>query len=98
MQDAPAKGKAKVGAPMEAQSPAKLTAVSGRLPGNVSKPLPFDPIAEAGAQWELRWGPGPVPSMRAVTSIMRVQQILLARLNTMLKPYGLTFPRYEALM
>jgi DNA-binding MarR family transcriptional regulator len=36
--------------------------------------------------------------MRAVTSIMRVQQILLARLNTILEPHDLTFPRYEALM
>jgi DNA-binding MarR family transcriptional regulator len=36
--------------------------------------------------------------MAAVTSVMRVQQILMARLNDMLKPWGLTFPRYEALM
>ena len=36
--------------------------------------------------------------MRAVTSIMRVQQILLARLNDELKRFDLTFPRYEALM
>lgn len=36
--------------------------------------------------------------MEAVTSIMRAQQILLARLNTALEPAGLTFPRYEALM
>ena len=36
--------------------------------------------------------------MAAVTSIMRVQQILLARLNDTLKPFDLTFPRYEALM
>jgi DNA-binding MarR family transcriptional regulator len=36
--------------------------------------------------------------MEAVTSIMRGQQILLARLNATLEPYGLTFPRYEALM
>src|SRR5213078_2439895 len=34
----------------------------------------------------------------AVTSIMRVQQILLARLNEQLEPYDLTFARYEALM
>ena len=60
--------------------------------------LPFDPIAEARRQWEERWGQAPGPSMSAVTSIMRVQQILLARLNTVLKPFGLTFPRYEALM
>ena len=44
------------------------------------------------------WGDEPVPSMAAVTSIMRVQQILLARLNDTLKPFDLTFPRYEALM
>ena len=37
-------------------------------------------------------------AMGAVTSIMRVQQILLARLNELLEPLGLTFPRYEALM
>lgn len=36
--------------------------------------------------------------MMAVTSIMRVQQILLARLNETLEPFGLTFARYEALM
>jgi DNA-binding MarR family transcriptional regulator len=36
--------------------------------------------------------------MSAVTSIMRAQQILLARLNETLKPFDLTFPRYEALM
>jgi DNA-binding MarR family transcriptional regulator len=36
--------------------------------------------------------------MEAVTSIMRVEQILIARLNATLEPFGLTFPRYEALM
>jgi DNA-binding MarR family transcriptional regulator len=61
-------------------------------------PLEFDPIAEARRQWEAHWGADPVPSMSAVTSIMRAQQILLARLNETLKPFRLTFPRYEALM
>lgn len=60
--------------------------------------LDFDPIAEAARQWKARWGADAVASMTAVTSIMRTQQILMARLNTLLKPYGLTFPRYEALM
>jgi len=60
--------------------------------------LPFDPIAEAGRLWREHWGPDAVPAMRAVTSIMRAQQILLGRLNELLKPLGLTFPRYEALM
>jgi DNA-binding MarR family transcriptional regulator len=36
--------------------------------------------------------------MLAVTSIMRAQQILLAELDSILKPYGLTFARYEALV
>jgi DNA-binding MarR family transcriptional regulator len=58
----------------------------------------FDPIAEAARNWHAHWGADPVPSMRAVTSIMRVQQILLARLNDELKRFDLTFPRYEALM
>jgi DNA-binding MarR family transcriptional regulator len=61
-------------------------------------PLKFDPIAEARRQWEAHWGREPVPSMSAVTSIMRAQQILLARLNETLRPFDLTFPRYEALM
>jgi DNA-binding MarR family transcriptional regulator len=36
--------------------------------------------------------------MAAVTSIMRVQQIMLGRLNEALEPFGLSFARYEALM
>jgi DNA-binding MarR family transcriptional regulator len=58
----------------------------------------FDPIAEARRQWEARWPAEVAPSMVAVTSIMRAQQILMGRLNDLLRPYGLTFPRYEALM
>jgi DNA-binding MarR family transcriptional regulator len=36
--------------------------------------------------------------MAAVTSIMRAEQIILGRLNSLLEPLDLTFPRYEALM
>ena len=64
----------------------------------MSAPLRFDPIEEAGRQWREHWGPQTVAPMRAVTSIMRVQQILLARLNDLLEPFDLTFARYEALM
>ena len=60
--------------------------------------LQFDPIAEARRQWTSRCGDAVGPSMSAVTSIMRAQQILMTRLNELLKPYDLTFPRYEALM
>ncbi|WP_320784245.1 MarR family transcriptional regulator [Streptomyces sp. CRN 30] len=58
--------------------------------------LTFDPIARAGEHWKQRWGS--VPSMVAITSIMRAQQILLARVDAVVKPYGLTFARYEALV
>jgi DNA-binding MarR family transcriptional regulator len=60
--------------------------------------LTFDPIAEAGRHWRRHWGSSAVPAMMAVTSVMRAQQLLLARLNEALEPYGLTFARYEALM
>jgi len=36
--------------------------------------------------------------MAAATSIMRAQQIVLARVDEALKPFGLTFARYEALV
>ena len=61
-----------------------------------SRPLPFDPIAEARRHWDQRW-PGAAP-MAAATSIMRAQQIVLARVDEALKPLGLTFARYEALV
>ncbi|HEX5291730.1 MAG TPA: MarR family transcriptional regulator [Streptosporangiaceae bacterium] len=58
--------------------------------------LPFDPIARAAQIWEKRFGDA--RAMAAVTAIMRVQQILLAELDGVLRPYGLTFARYEALV
>ena len=57
----------------------------------MSPTLPFDPIDEAARHWQARWGG--VASMRAVTSIMRVQQLLLGQLDDLLKPHGLTFAR-----
>jgi DNA-binding MarR family transcriptional regulator len=61
-----------------------------------SDPLPFDPIDEAARQWALRWDG--VPQMHAVTSLMRVQQLVLGRLDEILRPHGLSFARYEALV
>jgi DNA-binding MarR family transcriptional regulator len=64
-------------------------------------PLEFDPIERAGELWERNW-PGQADevyhAMRAVTSVMRAHQILLAELDSMLRPYGITFSRYEALV
>lgn len=65
---------------------------------SVPEPLRFDPIDEAARQWRKHWGRSTAPPMAAVTSIMRVHQIVLARLNEALEPSDLTFPRYEALM
>ena len=56
----------------------------------------LDFIDEAARQWGLRWDG--VPAMHAVTSLMRAQQIILGRLDALLKAHGLTFARYEALV
>lgn len=58
--------------------------------------LDFDPIDEAARQWARHWDG--VPQMHAVTSLMRVQQLVLGRLDALLRPHGLTFARYEALV
>jgi DNA-binding MarR family transcriptional regulator len=70
----------------------------GRYVVAVPKPmdLPFDPIERAAAIWQRRFGEA--RAMAAVTSIMRVHQILLAELDGLLRPFGLTFARYEALV
>lgn len=61
-----------------------------------TRPLGFDPIKEARKHWDARW-PGGAP-MAAATSIMRAQQIVLARVDDALRPHDLTFARYEALV
>lgn len=63
-----------------------------------SRPLPFDPVEEARCRWaEQGWGEA-ADGMAAVTSLMRAQQIVLARVEAVLRPLGLTFARYEVLM
>ncbi len=59
-------------------------------------PLPFDPIMRAATLWDERIGPA--RTMAAVTSVMRVQQILLSAVDGALRPHRLTFARYEALV
>ena len=58
--------------------------------------LPFDPVEEAAKQCATQWGE--MPRMRAVTSLMRVHQLLLTELDELLRPLGLTFARYEVLV
>ena len=65
-------------------------------PGVPSQPLPLDPIAEARRSWIERWGVG--EHMAAATSLMRAQQLVLGAVEDVLRPHGLTFSSYEALM
>ncbi len=82
-----------------------LTAPCGRFlvkkgvapSGERGKPDKRDPIAVARANWE-RAGWGDVAEgMVAVTSVMRAHQILLARVENALRPYDLSFSRFELL-
>jgi DNA-binding MarR family transcriptional regulator len=56
-----------------------------------------DPIAEARRQWVAHGWTDAAPGMAAVTSIMRSQQVLLARVDELLAEFGLTFARFELL-
>jgi DNA-binding MarR family transcriptional regulator len=58
--------------------------------------LAFDPIERAASIWRDRFGPA--DAMATATSVMRVQQLLLAEFDRICKPYGVTFARYEALV
>jgi DNA-binding MarR family transcriptional regulator len=58
-------------------------------------PLPFDPIERAGTLWAERIGEA--SAMRLATSIMRVQQLLISEFDRALRPFGITFARYEVL-
>ena len=61
-------------------------------------PLPLDPIEEARRHWVAHgWGEA-ADGMAAVTAITRAHQIVLARVDEVLRPLGLTFARYELLM
>lgn len=57
--------------------------------------LDFDPIERAGELWQEHVGDP--TAMRLATSIMRVQQILLAELDAAVKPFAITFARFEVL-
>ncbi|RLY92323.1 MarR family transcriptional regulator [Kocuria tytonicola] len=61
------------------------------------EPLPRDPIAEARRNWEREGWTQAAGPMAAVTSIMRAQQLLLGQADRILKPFRLTFSRYEVL-
>lgn len=55
----------------------------------------MDPLAEARRQWSARLDA--VEPMTAVTSLVRAQQLVMARIGELLAPFDLTFARYEVL-
>lgn len=57
----------------------------------------LDLVAEARRQWLAHGWSGPDRGMAAVISIMRAQQIVLSRLEEVVRPYGLSYARYEVL-
>ncbi len=59
--------------------------------------LGFDPIAEARRQWVAHGWADAAEGMEVVTSVMRVHQLLLAAVDEVLAPFGLTFARFELL-
>lgn len=61
------------------------------------RPLPVDPLAEAKRQWIAHGWADAADGMAVVTSVMRAQQLLLARVDAALKPFALSFARFEVL-
>ena len=60
--------------------------------------LPLDPIREAQRLWVEHGWADAADGMAMVTAVMRVQQILMQRVDAVLRPLDLTFARYEILM
>jgi DNA-binding MarR family transcriptional regulator len=63
----------------------------------IGRTLESDPIEEARRQWIDHGWAEAADGMAAVTSIVRAQQIVLQRIDSVLRPLDLTFARYEIL-
>ncbi len=59
--------------------------------------LPVDPIAEARRQWIAHGWTDAADGMAAVTSVMRAHQLMLAAVDRALRPFSLSFARFEML-
>ncbi len=57
----------------------------------------MDPLAEAKRQWIAHGWTDAADGMALVTSVMRAQQLMLARVDAALKPFRLSFARFEVL-
>ncbi|QCU78988.1 MarR family transcriptional regulator [Citricoccus sp. SGAir0253] len=61
------------------------------------EPLGTDPVAEAYRHWVDRGWSGAADGMALVTSLVRAQQIIMARIDAVLRPLDLSFARFELL-
>lgn len=57
----------------------------------------LDPIREAHRQWVAHDWADAADGMAMVTSVVRVHQLLMERIDAALRPHELTFARYEVL-
>jgi DNA-binding MarR family transcriptional regulator len=57
----------------------------------------LDLVMEARRQWRAHGWTGPDRGMAAVVSLMRAQQIVLGMLEQVVRPFGLSYARYEVL-
>ena len=56
-----------------------------------------DPIIEARRQWIAHGWTDAADGMALVTSVVRVHQLLMERIDAVLRPLDVTFARYEVL-
>ena len=63
----------------------------------MASPLSRDPIAQAREQWISHGWEAEAEPMAAITAVMRTASISLQRADSILKPHGLTFARFEVL-
>ena len=65
-------------------------------PGPSSDPV-ADPISEARRQWIAHGWTDAADGMAMVTSLVRAHQLLMERIDAVLRPLDLSFARYEVL-
>ncbi|MDF2665399.1 MAG: MarR family transcriptional regulator [Microbacterium sp.] len=63
----------------------------------MTRRLPVDPIAEAKRQWLAHGWDDAADGMTVVTSVIRAHQLLMASIDRALRPFDLSFSRFEML-
>lgn len=58
---------------------------------------PFDVVAASRLVWLREWGPEAASGMAAFTSVLRTHELLMGKINEVMRERDLTFARYEVL-